>query len=192
MLGLFDNTRHMPESAEPKKYVRPVRPEAVRRGELLAQLMEDLKIDRTELANDSGVSGQTIWLYLKGKSDIANATQETADALLRTLGIPDTHAWVALDIPTEKRDTFRSFRPPPMGHGEDLRELQDIILEHPMQGSITLPPGYLVQIDASNMADGLQLLKLDDRYLLGPSSVLPAQGQRLGQLVSIDTAIAPL
>lgn len=193
MLGLFNNAdNHMPKSAEKKPYVRPLRPEAVRRGELLARLLEDLKMDRLELARDSGVSPQTIWLYLSGKSDIARANQDTADAILRVLGIPDTHAWVVLDIPQDRRDTFRSFRPAPLGHGDDTRVLLDVILEHPLQGSITLPAGFLVRIDTAEREEGLQLVRLPDRYVLGPSSVLPAQGERLGQLVSIDTAVAPL
>lgn len=192
MLGALSSNDFMANAATPKKSERPITPEAVRRGELLKALLIELGMKKEELAQPGKLSAQAVWLYLNGRSDLANAQQDKAEALLGALGIPDSYAWVKLEIPRDKRGTFRSFRPAPLGHGDDKRELLDIILDSPLQGTITLPAGFLISVDESNKTSGLQLQRLEDRYIVGPSSVLPALGERVGQLVAIDTAFAPL
>lgn len=162
--------------------------EAFERGQKFLQLLEANEYAVSDFIRDSGMSQGSVWMYINGELDIANMRLKTLNRFLETLNISDTWAWVYFSIPRTKRPEWRTFRPPPLGHGEDPRELIDIIVDMPMQGDATVTQGYVMTIDPANKALGLMLVKMTDRYLTVPADLVPAQGQVLGQLVRTDTS----
>lgn len=162
-------------------------PEAFRRGQKFNALLEENSYAHADFARDTGITAAAVWKYVNGELDIANMQQKTVEKFLTGLNVTDTWAWGYFEIPASVRRTWRTFRRPPMGHGDDLRNLIDIVLETPLQGELTVPAGYVITIDPDNTLLGLMVTRLSDRYFATPADLLSGNGQVLGQLVRVDT-----
>lgn len=170
------------------------RPEAERRAGLLRDIIEKRGYKNpSTFARDSDIAYSNLWLYLAGERDLANMGPATVSKLLTSLNVPDTWAWEYFDIPAAARATWRTFRPPPMGHGEDERRLLDVRLDMPLQGDVMVPggQGHSITVDRDNVVFGLVVTQLADRYLATPASLLPGNGTVLGQLVRVDMSTMP-
>lgn len=159
------------------------------RGLTLRIWLERKDLPIKDFAEAAGIGRSTLNRYLTGEKDLATVEQEIADRLLRVMGISDGEAWTLLQVPEEHRGTFRSFRPPPLGHGAVLRALADIRLEQPMFGSVALPAGTLIRVAEGGPALEHRVVRLADGRLYSASADVKAQGEPLGYLVSAHFAI---
>lgn len=162
--------------------------EAFMRGQKLVRLLDANEYPIPDFIRDSGISKAGVWSYINGELDIANMRLRTLEKFLGALNVSDTWAWAYFDIPKAKRKEWRTFRRPPLGHGEDERELIDLVVDMPMQGDVSVVPGYVISIDPANKIVGLMVVKLSDRYLTVPADLAPEQGEVLGQLVATNTS----
>lgn len=162
-------------------------PEAFERGQKLQAFLNDNEYPVADFARDSGITPAAVWKYINGELDITRMQQKTVEKFLGALNVPDTWAWAYFSIPKSMRRTWRTFRRPPLGHGDDERELVDIVLNEPLQGEMTVPSGYVITIDPGNTLLGLIVTQLSDRYFVTPADLLQGQGKVLGQLVRVDT-----
>ncbi|WP_407543813.1 hypothetical protein Q0M94_28435 (plasmid) [Deinococcus radiomollis] len=167
--------------------VNRISEEAFVRGQKFYRLLESLDYSIVDFVRDSKMSKVTLWMYFNGELDMALMRQVSVEKMLGALNVTDTWAWAYFEIPVDRRREWRTFRPPPLGHGEDPRDLFEVILGKPLQGEIIVPPGYVVTIDKGNTMLGLIIVEFGDRYLATQVEFAPAQGTVLGQLVRIDT-----
>lgn len=160
------------------------------RGLTLRAWLKRKGLSISDFAESVGIARATLNRYLVGTRDLASIDQEIADRLLRTMGIADGEAWELLAIPEEHRHTFRSFRPPPLGHGAVLRTLTDIRLDEPLFGSVALPAGTLIRVAKDGPGMDHNIVRLKDGRLYAASNGVQAEGESLGFLVSAHFAIA--
>lgn len=159
------------------------------RGQALKAWIQRHDLNITDFAAAAGLSRATLNNYLRGIRDVAAVEQEIADRLLRAMGIADGEAWSLLNIPEENRHTFRSFRPPPLGHGSVTRTLADIRLEQPLFGSVALPAGTLIRLTKEGPALEHLIVRLHDGRLHAVSDGVQAEGEQMGWLVSAHFAM---
>lgn len=159
------------------------------RGQALKAWIQRMGLDIQDFAEAANLSRAALNNYLRGIKDVATVEQEIADRLLRAMGISDGEAWSMLNIPAEHRHTFRSFRPPPLGHGSVTRTLADIRLEEPLFGSVALPAGTLIRVASEGPALEHVIVRLNDGRLYAASNGVQAEGQQLGYLVSAHFSI---
>ncbi len=92
-----------------------------------------------QLALSSGIGRPQLQRYLTGAYDLANSTQELVERLVGTMGMSDADARVFFGIPRESLVRWRTFRPPPLGHGmERARPASErfIALSEPLKGEV--------------------------------------------------------
>lgn len=168
------------------------RPQEIRtpedRGTALRVWLRERGLQPPDFAEASGISRATLHRYLTGRKDIATVEQTMADRLLRAMAISDEEAWDLLGIPEEERATFRSFRPPPLGHGAVLREDTVLRLSQPLFGSVALPAGTLIRVTLEEPALEHEVVRMLDGRLFSVSTGVKAEGERLGYLVSAHFA----
>jgi len=162
-------------------------PEAFARGQKFNALLLENEYSHADFARDTGITLAAVWKYVNGQLDIAKMRNKTLERFLDGLKVSDTWAWSYFDIPADARKGWRTFRRPPFGHGEDERNLVDIVLANPLQGELTVPSGYVITIDPSTDNVGLIVTQMSDRYFVTPADLLQGQGKILGQLVRVDT-----
>ena len=175
-----------------KKYTRrrttpmPERVEtAAERGQAFQHFLDTHDMFLEDFARKSKIALSTLSMYINGELDIARMRQGTAEKFISQLGISDTEAWKFFNIPALQQRSFRTFRPPPMGHGEDPRKLIEIKLTAPLHGEWTVPAGHIVQIDPANTMSGIVITELEDGRLFAlPASVAAGRGRVMGRLVS--------
>lgn len=166
--------------------------DALRRGELLKAIIEEIGYGTPhEFARDSKIAYSNLWHYMAGQRDVAKMGQSTVELLLGALNVTDTWAWAYFEIPESARKTWRTFRPPPMGHGDENRRLLEITLDMPLQGDLVSPKGNVITVDRDNTVVGQIVTRLADRYLVTPADLIPGRGLVLGQLIRIDLATTP-
>lgn len=175
-------------SRAPREYAPTA--ESIRRGQALEQWLSEHEYDQAAFGRDSGISKMTINLYLRGALDIAGMHQRTVEKLLRAMHVSDSWAWDYFEIPRDRRASWRTFRSPPMGHGDpDPQQLVTLILTAPMSGEgWSAPAGAVVTYDATRRHDGLLVVSLPGRYLVAQADAVPPQGELLGQLLSLAPA----
>ncbi|WP_198170795.1 helix-turn-helix domain-containing protein [Deinococcus arboris] len=159
------------------------------RGQALKAWLKRKDIPVSDFAAAIGIGRATLNRYIAGTKDLATAEQSIADRLLQAMGISDGEAWTLLSIPEDNRRTFRSFRPPPLGHGTVTRTLSDIRLEEPLFGSVALPAGTLIRVSHEGPALEHSVVRLPDGRLYAASAGVIAEGEQLGYLVSAHFAI---
>lgn len=187
LLATFMNTRKRYR----KQLVTP-RPERIttpeERGQAFRHWLETHAYSIDAFTADSGLGRQTIINLLSGKQDIASVRQETAEALLATMNVSDVWAWDFFAIPDENRANFHTFRPRPIGHGPDRRDLKPQYLESGLLGEVTAPGGAVAWYEAG-VHHGLLLTRAGSRFYALASDA--ATGEVLGRLVSVDVATTP-
>lgn len=167
------------------------RPTSITSGADRGQALRNwLDVQRTPIlgfAKAAGVSRATLNNYLTGTTDLAYIEQKRAAGIIESMGVTDWDAWEILGIPEDARETFRTFRPHPWGHGRALAQVQEIHLVEPMLGELNLPAGALVRIDPSAADKPIQVLKLDDGRFYSVNALLLSRtsGEHLGGLVSV-------
>ena len=177
--------------SEPKRYIRrratpmPTEVETAKdRGLVLQHILDTREIFLEDFAKQSKIAMSTLGLYINGELDIANMRQATAERFISTLGMSDTEAWKLFNIPPIKQRSFRTFRAPPMGHGEDTRKLIDFALPVQLQGEWSVPAGEIITIDPTNTMDGILVTELADGRLFAlPAAVAAGRGTIKGELV---------
>ncbi|MFC3833449.1 helix-turn-helix domain-containing protein [Deinococcus rufus] len=181
----------------PRKRPRAVRPAeiltAADRGLALKAWLQHHKIGISDFAINAGISRAGMSRYLSGKTDIAEIQQDTADRLLRAMGVSDEDAWALLGIPTTARSTFRSFRPYPLGHGSMPAATEhgalSVRLDAPLFGSVSLPVGAILRIELHNPRYEHQIYRLRDDRLFAVVSGTPMDASGavlLGGLAGVD------
>ena len=163
--------------------------EAYQRGQALYQFLMKNNMDPKELAEQSGIHLSTVWDYINGVTDLAKIRQASVEKLLGAMGVTDTWAWTYFDIPVASRRQWRTFRPPPLGHGDDPRELLEMHLTSVTQGKYVLWPGDILTIDRNNKTIGVLLAAVGDDLLTGPRTSLPDNAEVIGQVVRIEPAL---
>lgn len=177
---------------------RPARIETpAERGQALRNWLDVQGISVMAAAEHIGMSRAHLYRYLAGEAvvhgetrpfDLAQLPQEEAERLLTMMGVTDWEAWEILNIPEGNRETFRSFRAPPFGHGRAVQEVVEVQLTEAMVGELPLPRGTTVRIDPARRDDpeALQIVRLEDgRYFsVRPNMVQRAGGTHLGALMS--------
>lgn len=177
--------------SDTKRYTRrritpmPERVETAQdRGQALQHFLDSREIFLEDFSKESKIAMSTLGMYLNGELDIARMRQATAERFIGRMGISDTEAWQFFNIPKEQQKSFRTFRPPPMGHGEDPRKLIEITLTQPLHGEWTVPAGHIVQIDPANTMEGIVVTELEDGRLFAlPAHLAAGRGRVMGQLV---------
>lgn len=159
------------------------------RGTALRVWLRKKELQPPDFAEAAGVSRATLHRYLTGKKDIATVEQTIADRLLRAMNISDEEVWELLGIPEEHRATFRSFRPPPLGHGALVREDTVLRLSQPLFGSVALPMGTLIRVTLDGPPLEHEVVRLADGRLFSVSSGVQAEGEKMGYLVSAHFAM---
>lgn len=168
---------------------------AADRGLALRVWLNVQDINVRDFADRSDLGRATIHRYIKGSKDLADIAAEHADKLLCAMGISDEEAWEILGIPPEKRRTFRSMRPWPLGSGaSDIEAKTDLQLQlkEPLFGSLALPPGAILWIKRGDASLPHQVYELADGRLFSvekTSGVQPA-GTLLGGLSSVHFSAA--
>lgn len=171
---------------------RPAKVEtAADRGQMLQHWLDSHEVLQHVFAKRSKIAMSTLTMYLSGVLDIASMRQATAERFLTELKMSDTEAWDWFKIPTEKRRSFRSFRPPPMGHGEEVRKLIDKELKVPLQGRVQAPIGYSVQFNPAITTEGDVVTETPEGelYVL-PVEMAVGRGNILGQFEGVLPAKA--
>lgn len=177
--------------SDTKRYTRrrstplPERIETAKdRGQALQHFLDTHDLFLEDFARTSKIAMSTLGMYINGELDIARMRQATAERFIGTLGISDTEAWTFFNIPEAQQKSFRTFRPPPLGHGEDPRKLIEIELTSPLQGEWSVPAGHMVQIDPAKTLQGIVITRLDDGRLFAlPAHLAAGRGTVMGQLV---------
>jgi hypothetical protein len=178
--------------SDTKRYTRrrstslPERVETAKdRGQAFQHFLDSREIFLEDFAKESKIALSTLGMYITGDLDIARMRQATAERFISALNISDTEAWRFFAIPLAQQRSFRTFRPPPLGHGEDPRKLIEIRLTTPLQGEWSVPAGHLVQIDPTNTLEGIVITELEDGRLFAlPAHVAAGRGRVMGQLIS--------
>lgn len=172
------------------------RPEVIEtpqdRGQAMRNWLDVQQLSIKAFAAALGMSRSRFTLYLDGGSfkgkvyDLAEMDQEEAERLMTAMNVTDYEAWEILGIPEANRQTFRSFRPPPWGHGSPVRDVIEVLLQDPMVGEVPLPAGAIVRIDPQAQDAKFQVVRLEDGrlYSVGPLMLGRAGGEHLGGLLS--------
>ena len=159
---------------------------AADRGQVLQWWLDKNDFFQEDFARACKISPATLTLYLSGGLDLANARQTTVEKLLAPTKISDTEAWEMFNIPLSKRTTFRTFREPPLGHGEDVRKLVELRLAGGLAGDITAPAGYSVQYDPAKKSSGIVVTQMADGALYAlRAEIAVGRGDVLGQFVGV-------
>lgn len=160
---------------------------AVERGQALRNWFDVHKVSIIAFAQTTGIPRSTLSKYLAGASDIAAMPHEQAEKLIVGMGITDWESWEVLGIPEEHRTSFRTFRPPPLGHGQPLTEAIERQLDQPLVGDVLVPAGAILRIIKEAEMDGIQVVELEDGRLYAVSPVMlgSTTGKHLGRLISI-------
>lgn len=182
--------------SETKRYTRrritplPERIETAQdRGQAFQHLLDTREVFLEDFARESKIAMSTLGMYITGELDIARMRQGTAERFISALDISDTEAWKFFAIPTAQQRSFRTFRPPPMGHGEDPRKLLEIKLTDTLHGEWTVPAGHIVQIDPASTMQGTVIAQMDDGKLWAlPAHLAAGRGKIMGQLISAVAA----
>lgn len=163
------------------------------RGQALQVWMNLQRIRQKDFLEKADMRRSTFARYISGETDLAAVEQPTADRLLRAMGISDTDAWELLGIPEDRRATFRSFRPYPLGHGTDRQhERIGLIMERltqPLFGSLALPAGVTLFLESGTNNLPHQIYRLADGrlYAVGDGGVITTPGAvHLGGLATAD------
>lgn len=159
------------------------------RGAALRAWIKRKGLTITDFAEAVGIGRATLNRYLTGVKDLATVEQEIADQMLRAMGISDGEAWEVLGIPEGHRHTFRSFRPPPLGHGALLREDLELRLEEPLFGSVALPGGTQIRVSRDGPEMEHQIYRMSDGRLFAATNGMTVDGEHLGGLISAHFAI---
>ncbi|MCY1703572.1 helix-turn-helix domain-containing protein [Deinococcus sp. SL84] len=162
---------------------------AEHRGHALRYWLHVQGFSQTQFQQRVGIGRTTLNRYLNGETDLAVIKSETADKLLRVMGIRDTDAWEILGIPSENRSTFRSTRPWPLGHGPSSQVMADtnlITLEHSLFGSLALPAGSQLEVTRGTNTCRHQIYRLENGmlYAVDPNTPVPPNGEHLGGLLA--------
>lgn len=180
--------------AEKKRYARrrntpmPAKIETpAERGQVFQSWLDSNDIFQEDFARAAKIGPNTISMYASGELDLARMRQATAERFITTMNLTDLEAWKLFNIPEENRKNFRTFRPPPYGHGEDPRKLSDMQLPSPLQGELSVPAGHIIQFDPTKTLEGIVITQLDDGRLFAlPAQVAAGRGRILGQLVNVS------
>lgn len=184
--------------SETKRYTRrrakpmPEKVEtALDRGLVFQHIIDAREIFLEDFAKQSKIALSTLGMYINGELDIANMRQATAERFISSLGMSDTEAWRLFNIPTIKQRSFRTFRPPPMGHGEETRKLVDFTLPVQLQGEWSVPAGEIITIDPTNTMEGILVTELADGRLFAlPAAVAAGRGTVKGELIKASVSKA--
>lgn len=172
-----------------------IRPEAkehlvvktdLERREMLLWLIEKHGGGVSAFSRVSGVSRVHLEQLLSGKKNLLKMQQETITKLLTGLNLPDTRAWQLLGIPEADQTRWRTLRPPPMGHGDVIRQVTNITLDQPLVGDVSIPAGYMISVDRNAYDEGVIVAKLSGRYYATQPDAVPPTAEVLGRLISID------
>lgn len=146
-----------------------------------------------DFAQVTNIHPATLARYFSGVKDLATVEQEIAERLLTGMGISDEKAWALLAIPEAHRGSFRSFRPPPLGHGPDVFRTVTEILPDALMGEAVLPANTGVELEPDNLDSGIQIVQLEDgRFHAVTASTVPRiVKRRLGRLVTAHFAARP-
>lgn len=156
------------------------------RREMLLWLIDEHGGGVSALARNTSISRVHIEQILSGQKKLLRMQQETIEKLLTGLNLPDTRAWELLGIPEADRKRWRTLRPPPMGHGDVVRNLTNIRLEQPLVGDVSVPAGYMISVDRNEASEGVIVAKVGERYYATQMDAIPPRAEVLGRLVSID------
>jgi len=163
--------------------------DAFERGQALYRLILKLGYEPVSFAAESKIHVSTLWMYIHGRIDLAQIKQPSVEKLLIALAVTDTWAWSYFKIPQELRTKWRTFRPPPLGHGEDPRELYELKLDRSTTGRYVLWPNDVLTLDPGNKTVGLMLARAGEQYVLNGHELLPPEAEIMGQVVRIEPAI---
>lgn len=171
----------------------PATPESLWRGERLAQWLEQRGFDQAEFAREMGISKMSLSLYVRGQVDLANMQQANVEKLLTAMHVSDKWAWEYFQIPEERRDTWRTFRGPPMGANTELPSTaMSMVLDAPLSGEgYAAPVGAIVIFDTAALLEGAQLVCLSGRYVVALPDAIPGQGKVMGQFLG-TSHVAPV
>ncbi|MCD0155836.1 hypothetical protein [Deinococcus sp. 6GRE01] len=157
---------------------------AVDRGRAFQHWLDSNDYFMSDFVKDSGISRAALSAYVSGELDIASMRQDTAERLLRTMGLSDTEAWQFFNIPEEKRATFRTFRPI-LGHGDEMKQVLEFPLKVPLQGVTTVPVGHMIRVNPARQLTGLVVTETQNGELYAlPAEMAQGRGRILGQLVA--------
>lgn len=186
MAAASDHNQATPGPRAKREY-QPT-PESIRRGEKLRQWLEQHGYDMADFARDSGISKMSVGLYVRGDLDIANMHQRTVEKLLTAMHVSDSWAWAYFEIGDARRAYWRTFREPPMGHGEEPPQGLQVVLtlDAPLSGEgYTAPAGARVTYDQGNVLHGALLVRLPGRYVVARQDALPTAGEVLGEFLGV-------
>lgn len=160
---------------------------AKERGQAFQHWLDTNDMFREDFARAAQIANNTIGMYISGELDLARMRQATAERFITAMNLTDLEAWDFFKIPESNQQSFRTFRPPPYGHGEDPRRLMDMQLTQPLQGELHVPAGCIVQYDPTKTMDGIVITEMEDGKLMALSAKVAAgHGRILGQLVSVS------
>lgn len=162
--------------------------ESLERGRLLEQWLDEHELDSAELSRMAKISKMTMRLYIRGELDIANMHQRTVEKLLTAMHVSDAWAWEYFKIPPARRVFWRTFRKPPLGHGEEAPQgLISFELDAPMSGEgYAAPAGAWVTYNPHNKLHGPLLTRLTGRYVVALIDAVPGQAEVLGQYLAVS------
>ncbi|GGL16679.1 hypothetical protein GCM10010844_39470 [Deinococcus radiotolerans] len=138
-------------------------------------------------AEAMGIHRSTLNDYLSGTIDIASISPKRAAAMILAMGVYDKDAWEILGLEGEARESFKTYRPAPAGHGPSQSTDEPITLPTPLLGEQPLPAGAKIYLDPA-ATDKVQVIRLEDgRYYSVTALLLQrAGGIHLGGLVRVD------
>ena len=156
------------------------------RGRALKNYLDVQQISVKAFAVAAGISRAALNNYLAGSTDLAYISQSRAGGIITAMGITDWEAWEVLGIPDDAKETFRTFRPHPEGHGQPVDSMIELRLTQPLIGEVPLPSGTLICIDPAAKDRPIQIVRLPDGRLYSVSVTLfqEAVGEQLGGLIS--------
>jgi transcriptional regulator with XRE-family HTH domain len=159
---------------------------AEQRGQALQHFVDLNNTTMMEFATKSGISYSALTKYAKGSTDLATIQQRTAERLITAMELSDTEAWEYFNIPEDRRAQFRTFRPPPLGHGEAPRSILSLTLPAPLTGTLSAPAGYIVQYNPARRLNGLMLAEAPDgQYFALDAGLVRGNSRILGEIVSV-------
>lgn len=157
------------------------------RGQAFLAWLDTNDMFQDDFARTAKIANTTIGMYISGEMDLARMRQATAERFITAMNLTDQEAWSYFNIPEANRANFRTFRPPPYGHGEDPRKLMDMQLPSPLHGELSVPAGYIIQFDPTKTMDGIVITQLEDgRFFALQAAVAAGRGKVLGQLVNVS------